>query len=414
MSDWATVVRTPALMTQIDYSTTMIQEIEGFLLTLSTQKSEYAKNATAKSKKRSKQVEKSIADAGSASTAAAVHQVKECIDKDIEATEKEAKAVEGLCDCLVKLTEVKLKQKAEMDSELDKKKKILENAKNQVVRKRREALKEWEQLQDEMKKLVKNRDLASREVDVKKKESFKKNVDKYEAAIFKHKSVVRAKFKEVENLVIQTNQEITNFHSSWLPQHVANLINLEQDKNSQLKSCLEMYIAHQKDLIAALKSSLSFVEDAVKVIDSNADSALFMQSAIPAGQEQPPADILPELPVESKLVEQAADSLLKAGMLTRIATTSSMLDDRKDITSAENSANEDDLYDEEGIPGDGTRYVVLYPYEGNSDPDYAVLKEGEYVVITDSKSDSYWWGGYLENDPNQTEVWIPSEYIGLP
>jgi hypothetical protein len=417
---WATVARTPALMQNIDNSAILVQETNALVSTVTKHQSEFTSALASRLKKRVKQLEKSAADCGpNNSVGKAILCLRETIDLDVDALEKEAKSVESsVADALGKLGEAKAKQKAEFDAELDKKKKINENMKAQVIKKRKEALKEYDALQDEMKKVVEKRDLLQKEADPKKKEKIKKSQDQAEAVVFKHKTGVRNKFREVETLVLQTNQSLNEYYFQWLPQYVLKLAQAEQDKGTQVKTCLQTFVAEQRKVIESMTANLNKLEESVNAIDSDADAQLFMQSAIPAGAEAPPPALQVELPIDSEKVETAANALLKAGMVSRTGSLQTMSSsgefksddggkmahsaDALDTTYEETGGGDEGYYEEK-------KYRAIYEYDNGGDATYANLKVGDIVIVNDF-SDPTWWGGYFENDPDNL-VWIPSEYV---
>eukprot|EP00475_Leptophrys_vorax_P038200 TRINITY_DN6691_c0_g1_i1.p1 TRINITY_DN6691_c0_g1~~TRINITY_DN6691_c0_g1_i1.p1 ORF type:complete len:435 (+),score=139.10 TRINITY_DN6691_c0_g1_i1:160-1464(+) len=418
---WVTVVRTPALMTNMDNSTSLVHETQALLSTVTKHEFEHTTALSKALKKRVKQFDKASADCGPSSLAKAIITFKEVVDSNLDATEKEAKAVDSsVADALAKLAETKLKQKAEFDTELDKKKRINENMKAQVVKKRKDALKEYGDLQDEMKKVVEKRDLMSRENDPKKKERAKKTSDQAEGVVFKHKSVVRGRFREVETLVDQTNQAISEYYFQWLPQYVLRLAQAEQDKGSQTKQFLQTYIAEQRKVIEVMSANIARLEETVNAIDPEADAQLFMQSAIPAGQEAPPPQIQYELPIDSEKVENAANALLKAGLSRTPSTMNSMNLGGSSSNLTTPSASDEHKYTNDSLEtqyentGDEAyyeekKYRAVYEYDNGGDPTYANLKVGDVVIVNDF-SDTTWWGGYFEHDPDNL-VWIPSEYL---
>jgi hypothetical protein len=138
-------------------------------------------------------------------------------------------------------------------------------------------------------------------------------------------------------------------------------------------------------------------------------------------------EIAPDLPCDSKSVDQVVDGALRAaaGIIMSSSGSQNAMKisgfESKSIASPSipSSANNSKSNIQEDFQDDITTdtdqhshstYTADYDFDNEGDDTYMNLSVGDILIITDT-SDTDWWGGYKSSDPNKQIRWIPSSYI---
>jgi hypothetical protein len=152
------------------------------------------------------------------------------------------------------------------------------------------------------------------EEDVGKKDKIIVNMNKIEAGIFKHKTVVRNTFLEFEKLVDQVNEHMKRYYNAESLEFIEKLEKIEREKNQDIKKMLDTFLKQDKMIMQARVDRREKVLQIVESITEESDSKLFLQSNVP---ETVPVSLSFDLPCHSSVVENDANALLKSGALIK-------------------------------------------------------------------------------------------------
>jgi myosin heavy subunit len=410
---WAQVVRHEALIGQLESGINLTQELAAMFNSTSEVMNANSQKLSSNLRKM-KKLDKLISDHFLITSYRACALTKDALEKDSDAVDKHAKNIDtGIAVELSKIAEGKVKAKAELEAELEKKKKPIDNLKVHLSKKTKETQKLWTELQSHIKALGQYRDQMAKEPpESSKKEKFKKSIEKEETYLINNKTAVRTAFREIEALVQHLNSLIKEFNFVYMKEHIKKMVENDSNRILETKAALEKYLKLQRDYIAALTANADKLENVLTSVDPEADSIAFMKTNVSAqALNAASQEIAPDLPCDSKSVDQVVDGALRAAAGIIMSSSGSQNAMKiSGFSSANNSKSntQEDFADD--IPADHRTYTADYDFDNEGDDTYMNLSVGDILIITDT-SDNDWWGGYKSSDPKKQIRWIPSSYI---
>jgi hypothetical protein len=462
------VWRIPILLKQIDVGIVQTQELVNMINAASLAKMTYAANITASAsgansankKERSKTIkgrtvsaaEKPSAPGPGAGTISGVlFDFKAYLESESDNAEREAKSLDELAKSVTEIVTQITKERKQLEESVDKERAnvLAEREKLQNDKRRKECQKMWESLQENVRKLMANRQVASAEKDAKKQAKMNKELGKMEDAIQKQREKTYALFKEVETQYATTNTRVSDYYYRFCGKYIIDkLKKLEELRAQQIGEVLTQFIASSKVTSEFIVSACSKLDARIKTLNGSVDAGLFMNSQPPAGDVDyftPPADIPSELPCSADALEKMIGAMVtkKGGVPTSpiaggASPISPIASDGQYYEEFEQLEyyDEEQYYEEEAkapapapAPAAATpkarpppppaaaakkklpTAVAQYQFVG-ADETQMTFESGDIIAVTDQSGD-YWWGGYLESDPDKVEKWFPFEYVVL-
>ena len=437
------VARIPVLVRQVDMNGQILAELSAFLnqvaLTklslagalnpsslgspgVSFPKSKALKSSPSASQKRISSPTLTVASPGElpSTTQNALAQFRAFITAEGVEAQAQSKLLQEMSDDLKEFVAQINKERSELIESIESEEKRVLDERDKTLswkkKKEKESLKAWDILQTKLKSFVTNRTIAAKEKDSKKLAKMEAAMKKQEEEITKAISSIIHVIKELESNCSKTNTRVQDYYFKFCGEYMAsklkNMIELQAHKTTEV---IQKYADLMGESSSKLSSRLAETVETSGKVEPKLDSSQFLKAEANVSEflTKLPAELVPDLPVTSELAEKSVMALIKPTQQTASRLSTSEDSKLASATSAYGGRPSDDfVYEYEEVVDDGAtleRVTAIYTFVGDS-ADQMTFNKDDVIVVTD-KSDSYWWGGYLESDESMTEKWFPMDHV---
>jgi hypothetical protein len=340
-------------------------------------------------------------------------------DTEIDQSLLEAHALEEFAKQVLSIAQDVRKDLSEIQESLEKERMSVfaEREKASDTKLRKNCAKQYDILKENIKKLIHNKQTFLKITDQKKKEKMSQTLARMESDVEKEKAQVFALFKQLEDTVSAANSKVLDFFvSNCGIQKVEKLKKLIELKSARFSECFLKLVEKKKGWAENIVQNLTEIEEKGS---SNLSESGFNQVFNGPEPEKsavdtftPPAEVALDLPCSSDALEKSIKALLNSN-------NSGLSQSLKPINQSSQTPRASDVeFMELTDPSQDdvslkiiSKAIALYAYNA-VDSTQLSFNEGEIIFITD-QSDEYWWGGFLESDPEKSEKWFPSDYIQI-
>eukprot|EP00475_Leptophrys_vorax_P043935 TRINITY_DN861_c0_g1_i2.p1 TRINITY_DN861_c0_g1~~TRINITY_DN861_c0_g1_i2.p1 ORF type:complete len:666 (-),score=224.82 TRINITY_DN861_c0_g1_i2:3028-4986(-) len=306
----ALVAQLPGLNSQIERNLQAMIELHGLFQSLVHYRSKYAKKIILDISKKVYQIDEVIGDQPS-TVGLAIRQIKDTIIEEAGFLEREAKQIErDIMGEIIKLSEDAKVEKKTLETEFDRKKKIIENGKLQVAKKRKDCFMAYEQLYAAAAKMQEARLQIPREPNPQKKDILVGSIAKSESLIKKLANDTKKMFIELERLCVDVNLRYRVFYGEDIPAFMESLRKMDEKRVEQLKEILHKFSNLTTESMKTVLDRRRKMDEMIRKVVGLDDSMLYV-SEFSKERVVPELPLLrPELPIESAQIDGRIERLI--------------------------------------------------------------------------------------------------------